>query len=51
MNKIIDPATLAYLEENKHRASLPKFVLEEGKLRPFPGRSAIRLLWFKLRSV
>jgi hypothetical protein len=51
MNKIIDPATLAYLEENKYRASLPKFVLEEGKLRPFPGRSAIRLLWFKLRSV
>ena len=49
--KFIDQATIAYIEQNKHRASLPKFKLEEGQPRFFPGRSAFGLLKFKLRSV
>jgi hypothetical protein len=51
MSKMIDPVTLAYLEENRRRISLQKLVIEQGKPRPFPGRSAIRLLWLKIRSL
>ncbi len=50
-SKLTDPATLTYLEKNKYRGSLPKFMLEQGKPRPFPGRSVSSLLWLKLRSV
>ncbi len=51
INKIVDGATLAYLEKNRHRASLPRLMLGEGKPRSFPGRSAIHLLWLKIFSL
>ena len=50
-NRLIDPTALAYLEKNRYRASLPKFLLEEGKPRLFPGRSSTRLLSCRLRAV
>lgn len=51
MDKLTDPVTIAYLEKNRHIASLPRLTMKGFTVRPFPGRSAIYPLWLKLRRL